>query len=602
MALIIDDYLLEEIKDRVDLIDFIGEYVDLKKSGSNYMGLCPFHNEKTPSFSVSPSKGIFHCFGCGAGGDQITFAMKIENLNFVEAVKFLADRAQIEIKEKETTSYDKKIADEKERCYQANKDAALFYLNNLRRNKIAYSYLTKRDIDPETIKNYGLGFAENSWDGLYKYLKNKGYKDEELYNYNLISKSKNGNYIDRFRNRIIFPIIDTNKRVIGFGGRVIDDSMPKYLNTKDTIVFNKGRHLYNLNIIANESKERKIILVEGYMDVISLYKSGINYSVASLGTSLTLDQAGLIKRYADDVYICYDSDDAGINATKRAIDILISKDIHPKIISLPDRLDPDDYIRKYGKLSFELEIKNAISYIDYKILKIKENYNIESAEGLSNFTSEIAKVLSRIKNPIEMDVYVSKIAKDYQISKESILSYIKSLNINKNKKEFKKQEANKKRVIEKASKKIFTSKRKRAEDYLIRFCMDAEENYRYAQKFISSYEFSDAKNRIIFESLDDLYKQMGDHKDLIDKITNYMGIEIEKLEELLSIDIEKLNFSDIKDELILTIKDESLKTRRIQILEEIKSIESTEQTESTKTEINYLLKELDEINKKIQSF
>ena len=589
MSYIIDDNLLDEIRDRADIVDLISGYVNLKKSGSNYLGLCPFHNEKTPSFSVSKSKGIFKCFGCGAGGDQITFIMKRENLGFREAVKFLADKYGIELRENKNT-YDREIIDKKKRAYEANKEAALHYLKNLSSTKSAYDYLKNRQIDSATINAYGIGYAKDSWDDLLNYMKKKGYKEEELEEFNLVVKSKRGSYIDRFRNRIMFPIIDTNKRVIGFGGRNLDKSLPKYINTKDTIIFNKGKHLYNLNIIAKESDREKIILVEGYMDVISLYKSGINYSAASLGTSLTIDQADLIKRYGKQVYICYDSDKAGIAATVRAIDILISENIYPKIVTLTDGLDPDDYIKKYGKLSFELELKNALTYLDYKILKIKENYNLESSEGLSGFTSDVAEILSRVKNPIERDIYTEKLSKDYSISKDALnLQLSTVLNYNKPRTDFKR--------IEKLKK---GEGRTRAEEQLISYALKDKAVYDLINSSLTSLDFSDIKVRILFEKLDELYK-----------LDNYSYNKV--LNVLLEQELIDKNFADrilktelptdveeLSKELIINIKRGSLIEKRDFISASISEMESGEASYE-KEDLNALVKELYSINVKLKS-
>ncbi len=419
---VINDNVLDEIRDRADIVDLIGEYVDLKRSGSNYMGLCPFHSEKTPSFSVSPSKSIFKCFGCGVGGDVITFIMKRENLNFPEAVEFLAEKYNVRLSEYKDEN--KEARDKRNRLYDINREAAMHFLNNLSSSPKAQKYLRDRGLSDKTIRTYGLGYSKDSWTDLYDHLTKLGYKEEELLDLNLISKSKNGNYIDRFRDRVMFPIINRNNKVIAFGARGFGDAKPKYLNSRETPIFHKGSNLFNMNIVSRESSRQRIILVEGYMDVISLYNSGINYSVASLGTSLTEDQAAIIKKMAKDIYICYDSDKAGINATSRAIDIFLSKSCKPKIIELEGGLDPDDFIKKYGMEGFENKIKSAISYIDFKIKILRENFNLEEAEGLSNFTLESAKILSSIKNPIERDIFVKEFSKKYNISYKAIENII----------------------------------------------------------------------------------------------------------------------------------------------------------------------------------
>src|SRR5699024_5216426 len=297
MVSFINDATIDRVKDDGNIVDIISSYVQLNKSGANYVGLCPFHNEKTPSFTVSQSKQFFHCFGCGESGDSIAFIMKIENLDFIDATKLLADRLAIPIEEKKV---DNQRTRERERAYEINKTAARFFYKNLINNPQALKYLEKRQIDPRTIRRFGLGFAPDTWDSLYNYLVDKKYKSEEIEKIGLIGKkSGNNGYYDRFRNRIIFPIINTRGNIIGFGGRILDDSMPKYLNSKESIVFHKRNNLFGLNLVHKYSNREKILLVEGYMDVIALFAKGMNFTVASLGTALTNEQVKLLSRYGN---------------------------------------------------------------------------------------------------------------------------------------------------------------------------------------------------------------------------------------------------------------------------------------------------------------
>lgn len=423
MKYTLNDEILDDIRDKNDIADVIGEYIHLKRAGSNYKGLCPFHNEKTPSFIVSRNKQIFHCFGCGEGGDVISFIMKYSNLNFIEAVKFLADRAGIILKEeKEVISKDKEL---KEKLYKINRDAAFFFYNNLLRNKKAANYLLNRGLSIKIIKKFGLGYALEDWDKLYKYLLSKGHKKEDILATGLIieRKDKTG-YFDRFRNRIIFPIINTKNKVIGFGGRVLDNSQPKYLNSPDSLIFNKGNNLYSLNNVKNIKNHNDIILVEGYMDVISLYNSGIKCVVASLGTALTNNQAKLLKRYARNFYICYDSDNAGQNATNKALDILRAEGIDAKVIVLNNSKDPDEYIKKFGVNKFNELLKNSFSYLDYKIFSYKKLYDISTIDGKIEFTKAISTVLKNINNEIEKDAYITKVSNETNISIEAIKSEV----------------------------------------------------------------------------------------------------------------------------------------------------------------------------------
>ena len=419
MSYIINDEVIERIHEEANLVDIVSEYLPLKRTGINFVGLCPFHNEKTPSFTVSETKQFYHCFGCGEGGDVISFIMKMENLSFLEACEYLANKLGIPLEEK--SEKHKKLEDERDRIYEINKEAARYYYSNLMRNERALKYLQSRRIKRKTINQFGLGFAEDNWEGVYKYLIGKGYNEEDLEKAGLIGLRKdNTGYYDKFRNRIIFPIIDTRNRVIGFGGRVLDDSMPKYLNSKDTPVFTKGNNLYGLNLIKKHSNRDRIILVEGYMDVISLFNNGINYSVASLGTAFTINQAKLLKRYGREVFICYDSDQAGINATTKAINILKKEGVDAKIIKLPSNQDPDDFIKENGTREFERLLKDALNYIDYNIFINKQKYNISNLEERIKFTQEIAKILGKVKSPVEKDVYIDKVSKETGISKEAI--------------------------------------------------------------------------------------------------------------------------------------------------------------------------------------
>ncbi|MTI66011.1 MAG: DNA primase [Firmicutes bacterium] len=410
---------IEEIREKNDIVDVISEYVNLKRTGSNYKGLCPFHNEKTPSFVVSPSKQIYHCFGCSEGGDVIKFIMEYQNLDFIEALQLLAERVNINLDDKKLKRNSKENKKRK-RLFEINREAAIYFYKNLFNNKKAYNYLLNRGIDKKTIKSFGLGYAKSDWEDLKKYLKTKGFKENEVSEVGLIIKRKRKEgYFDRFRDRIIFPIINTRSNIIGFGGRVLDDSQPKYLNSPDTPVFNKGKNLYGLNII-KKNKNDKILLVEGYMDVISLFKYGINYAVASLGTALTKDQAKLLNRYGKKFYICYDSDKAGQLATDKALEILYSQGIKAKVILLPENKDPDDYIKDNGKENFNKLLKKSLDYIDFKIYYYKKIYDIDTVEGSINFTKKITSLLKKIKSTIEIDVYINKIAEETNISKEAI--------------------------------------------------------------------------------------------------------------------------------------------------------------------------------------
>ena len=411
---------VEEVKDANDIVDVISEYITLKRSGANYKGLCPFHNEKTPSFMVSPSKQIFHCFGCGVGGNVASFIMKYNNLDFVEAIESLADRASISLKREETKESNE-VTEKRERFFDINKEAARFFYSNLRNDKMALNYLLNRGISQKAMKSFGLGYAKDSWNDLLDYLRSKGFNEKELEEVGLIIKRKNSSgYYDRFRDRIMFPIINPKGKVIGFGGRVLGDGQPKYLNSPDSLVFSKGKNLYNLNIAKKYSRGSKIILVEGYMDVISLYNRNVKYAVASLGTALTGEQANLLKKYSNEFYICYDSDTAGIKATEKALEILKSVGINPRVILLPNGKDPDDYIKENGKDAFLSQLDNSLNYIDFQIYKYKRQYNLKTMEGKIDFSKKISGILRGLKDPIEVDAYIKKVSLEAEISIEAI--------------------------------------------------------------------------------------------------------------------------------------------------------------------------------------
>lgn len=580
---VINDNVLDEIRDRADIVDLIGEYVDLKRSGSNYMGLCPFHSEKTPSFSVSPSKSIFKCFGCGVGGDVITFVMKRENLSFPEAVEFLADKYNVRLEVYKDEN--KEAREKRNRLYEINREAGLHFLKNYEASQKTQLYLKNRMLSDKTIRSYGIGYSKDSWTDLYDHLTKMGYREDELLELNLISKSKNGNYIDRFRDRVMFPIINRNNRIIGFGARAFGDAKPKYLNSRETPIFHKGSNVFNINIISRESTRERIILVEGYMDVISLYNSGINYSVASLGTSLTIDQANIIKKMARDIYICYDSDSAGINATSRAIDIFLQASVKPKIIELEGGLDPDDFIKKYGVEGFENKIKSAISYIEFKIKKLKENFNLEDSEGLSNFTIESSKILSSIKNPIERDIFVKDFSRKYNISYTAIENYINYLNRNKLK------EANREKFKVKKNTNVVKSNKARAQEELLSYSLLDNDIYKYIKNKIEVFYFTNAMTRAVFEEIPRLYEEEMEVRDFLSLLESNRLIDKEFVENILSI-INDIHVNDkIVDELINTIEGNYLRDRKNKILENIEKL----QGEENKNLLLEALKELQEI-------
>lgn len=425
------DELISEILSANDIVDVISSYVTLKRSGRGLVGLCPFHSEKTPSFSVSPDKQLYHCFGCGEGGSVLTFVMKIQNLDFVEGIKFLADRAHIALPEPDMSESVDKHFKKKQRLISANTYAAKFFYNtlvNTPHGEVARNYFSARAILPKTASQFGLGFAPDSRSMLLEHLKPLGFSENELVDFGL-AIIKDNKYIDKFRNRVMFPIIDVRGNVIGFGGRVMDDSKPKYLNSPETVAFNKRLNLFALNLAKNK-KSDTLILVEGYMDVISLHQVGINNTVATLGTALTEEQARLISRYAKNVILCYDTDEAGVKATMRAIDIFSKTECRVKVLSLMDSKDPDEFIKAHGGGSeaFLDAVKKAIPATMFRINTMKRQYDIDNnIDDKISFISEAAKILLSTNNMVEVDAYADMLSKQYDIKKESVYAEIKKL-------------------------------------------------------------------------------------------------------------------------------------------------------------------------------
>lgn len=413
--------LVEEIRSKNDIVDVISSYVRLQKKGSSYFGLCPFHNEKSPSFSVSRQKQMYYCFGCGAGGNVFTFLMEYENFSFLEALKYLADRAGVELPEPEYSGEAKKRADTKAILLEINKVAAqYFYVQLLRpQGGHALTYLKDRQLSDDTIKAFGLGYSNKYSDDLYKYLKSKGYKDDMISQAGLISIDEKYGVHDKFWNRVMFPIMDVNSRVIGFGGRVMGEAKPKYLNSPETIIFDKSRNLYGLNR-ARKSRKPYFLLCEGYMDVISLHQAGFTNAVASLGTALTPGHASLIKRYVNEVYLTYDSDEAGTKAALRAGPILKEVGITAKIIRMEPYKDPDEFIKNLGAEAFEERIQKARNGFMFSLEVLERDYDMNSPEGKTDFMKEAARKLAEFDEEIERNNYIDAVAAAYHVGSEDL--------------------------------------------------------------------------------------------------------------------------------------------------------------------------------------
>lgn len=422
------DELVEEIRSGNDIVDVISGYVRLTKKGSTYFGLCPFHNEKTPSFSVSPNKQMYYCFGCGAGGNVITFLMEYENYTFPEALEVLANRIGIELPKQEMTAEQRKASDKRARLLEVNKEAAKYFYTLLRseRGTRAHEYFRNRGLSEETIKKFGLGYSDKYSDDLYRYLRSKGYEDELLKDSGLISIDEKRGGHDKFWNRAMFPIMDVRGKVIGFGGRVMGDGEPKYLNSPETMIFDKSRNLYGLNL-ARTTKKNQMLLCEGYMDVIALHQAGFDNAVAALGTAFTVGHANLLRRYTKEVYLTFDSDGAGIRAAKRAIPILKEAGITAKVINMQPYKDPDEFIKALGAEAYEERIKNAESSFMFEIRIMEEDYDLKDPEGKAAFYNEIAKQLLQFSEELEREVYIEAVAEKYGMGFENLRKLVNKL-------------------------------------------------------------------------------------------------------------------------------------------------------------------------------
>lgn len=517
----LSDDFMQQLKARIDIVDVISDYTSLKRSGRNLVGLCPFHGEKTPSFNIYPESNSFYCFGCGCGGDVITFVRLANNLDYIDAVKLLAERANLKIDDNVSEARE----DKRKTIYEINKEAARFFHNNLisERGEVALSYFTGRNMKMSTIKHFGLGYADESYFSLVNHLRGKGYKDEDIILANLAIRSRKGNVVDRFVNRVMFPIINNNGKVIAFGGRVLDDSKPKYLNTSDTLVFKKSSNLFALNFAKNSGK-KQLILCEGYMDVIAMHQIGFNNAVATLGTSLTSDQARLMRRYAEEVFISYDADEAGQKAAYRAISIFREIGMIVKVISIPGCKDPDEFIKKYGKearVRFEKILESSMDDIEYKLQKIKKGKNLEIPSEKVEYLTKACEALSELESKIEQEIYSSKLSQELGIDKSAIKIQINKF-INK------RRRSEKTKVFKEIQKNIFAFQDKVnpekaehlraavAEEALISYIMHHPDKVKEIYGRLPPDRFCTSFNKKVYENI-------------IERTLNEKGIELSDL-------------------------------------------------------------------------
>ena len=586
----ISEEILEKVKEHNDIVDVISETVKLKRAGRNFTGLCPFHNEKTPSFSVSPEKQIYKCFGCGEAGNVITFIMKNRNMPFIEAVKYLADRVNIHI-DTNRRSEDPK-AKKRNLLYNVNVAAARFFYSNLKKSKVAKDYFLRRGIKEETITKFGLGFAMDSWNSLLNHLKRLGFKEELLDEAGLISTSvKTGKKYDRFRNRVIFPVFNYRGKVIGFGGRVLDDSKPKYLNSPETLIFQKGTNLYGLNFaLKGKMNERYFIIVEGYMDLISLHQQGITNVVASLGTALTPEQARLLKRYEDKVIISYDADVAGQTATLRGLNILRDAGFDVRVLNIPDGKDPDDFIRSNGKEAFLGLVKNAESLIDYRIRKAGDGINLEDSAELVKYGKRVTEILADV-NPLEKDIYIKKISEKTGIREQTLfdlLSKEMTKNINKNNFMNNKEENGTKLYVEPPFLK--------AERALLKLSLE-DEYFDEIHKLISNEELILPEHIEIFSIIKEA------KKGKINNIMSYLETQFTDakiLEELVKIREEKILIGNNNKKLIRDLIKQIINYKLNRKLENLKSQQRAFEKQGKIEETIKIAMEINKINEQLK--
>ncbi len=581
------DELKEEIRSANDIVDVISQYVTLKRSGRNFFGLCPFHKEKSPSFSVSADRQYFHCFGCHKGGDVFTFISEIERISFRESLEFLAERARIQLPTVENSEFNK-TQYLKDRMFKINAETAIFYHERLYKPlaKIAQDYVKQRKLDNNTLKAFKIGYS-GEYNELYKLLKSKGFKDEEILATGLVNKTERGEFIDRFRKRLMFPIMDVSGRVIAFGGRKLEnnDKMAKYINSNENLVYSKKKHLFALNL-AKQSDSKQIILVEGYMDAISLYQRGFNNVVASLGTALTEEQGRLLRKYSEQVILSYDSDGAGQEAIMRGLSILENQGCDARVLQMEGAKDPDEYVIKYGSGRFKLLIENAISLVEFKIKMVKSKYNLENPNDKIRFLKEITKILSNVDNKIEREIYIGNVAENYNISKEAIYAEVNKAAYNNNvsEKALTKPAVKQEKVIE-----ISPAIIKRENMILYLLINHFRESYEAIVTNISLDDFKLETNKFIFEKI--LESPAEESEKILQTIANIEDAEIQShVSEILVTDYEISSIEKCIEDVVNIYNKDRLANRKLEIVKELENSSNL-----TKDEIAKLEQELSEI-------
>ena len=561
--------IIDEVREKNDIVDVISPYVRLTKRGANYVGLCPFHNEKTPSFSVNTGRQSFHCFGCGVGGNSISFVMKYENLTFTEAIKQMADRVGINLPEEHDNPESGRRADLRTRLFEIYKEAAKFYYFQLRGDYGEYpmSYLKGRGLTDKTINDFGLGYALKSSNALYNYLKSQGYSDELMIKAELVVFKEGRGIFDMFWNRVIFPIMDINSKVIAFGGRVMGEGEPKYLNSKETDIFNKRRNLYGLNF-AKHSRKSYMLLCEGYMDVIALHQAGFTNSVASLGTALTEEQARLIARYVKEVMITYDSDGAGVKAALRAIPILKSAGIRTKILKLAPFKDPDELIKNSGYEEFEERIKNAENSFNFELSNIEKGFDLSEPEGKTEFLNKVAERLTDFEEELERENYIAAVAEKYFVSKETLTKLVNKIGGAREIREAYKDAGEKikrNNKINTADEGLLKTNR-----FLLSIIADKPELYLRIKDIVSAKDFVTSLYKDV---ADRIFKQIeaGKKPNIAEIISRYESAEDQAL--VAAIFEEKFETEIDEKERDKAFKEIVIKVRRAGLAEEMKSVD-----------------------------
>ncbi len=580
--------IIEEVRQANDIVEVIAQYITLKRSGRNYFGICPFHNEKSPSLSVSPDRQIFHCFGCGAGGDVFSFVSKINGMNFYETIQTLAERANITLP-KLNNNLDAEKEEFKSKVYKVNEFAAEYYHKKLYEpsSKIAQEYVKKRKLSQETLESFKIGFSGN-FDELYKELTKAGFKDPEILESGLVNKNEKGRYIDRYRKRLMFPICDARGKIIAFGGRVLDDSKPKYINSPENVVYSKGRHLYGLNVAKKHDIRKRLLIVEGYMDVISLHQRGIPNVVAALGTALTEPQGYLLRNNTEEIILSFDSDAAGQTAINRSISILQKMGCDLRVLQMEGAKDPDEYVLKYGSARFNHLMDKAISVIEFKVKNLKTKLDINNTNDRIKFLKEIAKLISKIDSSIEREVYIDKIARTYQISKEAVYAEVNKLTYTKTNDQ-KKLNANKTiKTTRKLQQKSTTSKAiENREDTIVSLLLTGDQTiYEIIKQNIKVEDYQSEINKQIATKLYEEYEKGNSN---INSILNQMSEEEQShATKILIDDYEIKDKEKAIDDILGAYKREKMNQRKIDLV----GLIETEEDENTKAAYEQELKDI----------